>query len=1596
MRYGEGSRGRATAFSITTITLATITLLVLSCGDGAVEPTPPPAPVATTVTVTPAAAELSALGATTRLSAQVRDQNGRVMAGASVAWSSSNASVATVDGSGLVTAMANGTATITARAGSASGSAAVTVAQSVSAVSVSPAAATLVAFADTVRLVAEATDANGHAVVGAGFSWTSSDTAVARVDDSGLVTGVDEGTATITATSGSASGSASVTVAQSVGTVAITPAADTLVVADTVRLSAEATDANGHAVAGAEFTWASSDTLVAVVDGGGLVTAAAAGEAAITATSSGVTGRAAIVVAARAPTTVAVTPDTVVFTAVGQTMRLAAEVRDQLGRPIEGMAVSWSSGDTLVATVDGAGLVAAAGAGTATVTASVGDATGAAVVTVTQSAASVTVSPAADTIAPGDTLRLAAEAFDDNGHRVRDTEFVWAASDVSVVRVDESGLVTGVSEGTATITATTGDASGIAEITVENPDRAALVALYGATGGPNWVNSDNWLTDSPLDDWYGVWTDPTSGRVTQLQFYQNGLTGKIPPELGELTQLSYLRVDGNNLSGSIPPELGNLRTLEGLLLSRNNLTGRIPPGLEKLVYLTHLELDRNELTGEIPFELGDLSRLSYLSLFDNNLSGSIPPGLGNLRSLKALDLADNDLTGPIPAELGGVTSLLALRFRGNRLEGVVPTTLLGLEHLGSFDFSGNPGLCAPGTPAFVEWSLNVERRPTHGRWASTYAGPFCSESDRIALERLYETAGGANWTRSDMWLTTDVLEEWYGVSTDSLGRVTTLNLTGNGLAGRLSANLGKLARLAEMRIAGNGGLSGRLPASLAQLSLHTLHYTGTGLCAPTSARFRAWLGSIQSHQGTNTECPPLSDREVLEALYHATGGPGWTHNEKWLTDAPLAEWYGVRSSAQDEVSALEMRENNLEGEIPPELGDLGSLRTLDLTSNNLGGEIPAALGDLANLQVLLLESNDLAGRIPPELGNLANLTRMRLGGNRLAGSIPAELGNLANLEMLNAWGNDLSGSIPLELGNLARLWVLSLPNNRLSGSIPPELGQLGGLEVLYLVGNNLSGSIPPELGELGSLRRLYLAENDLSGPIPPLLGRLGNLRHMVVAANNLSGPIPPELGELKSLQYLHLVDNQLTGSIPGELGNLAAVEVLLLTSNNLSGSVPPGFGRLSSLKELSLTNNPAMEGPLPLELTDLGRLEALLAGETKLCVPADAGFAAWLQRVPRTRISPCIEGDPPAAYLTQAVQSREFPVPLVAGERALLRVFVTADSATDEGIPMVRARFYHDGREVHVEEIPAKSDPIPTEVDERSLSKSANAEIPGDLLEPGLEMVIEIDPDGTLDPALGVAWRIPAEGRMPVDVRVMPFLDLTLIPFIWGETHDSSIVNLVGAMAANPETHELFWHTRQLLPISDLRVTAHEPVLSASNNAFRLLAQTEAIRLMEGGAGHYMGMMPWPVTAARGVAPAPGRWSFSIPVADVMAHELGHNMNLRHAPCGPVGATADPSYPYPSGSIGAWGYDFRDGGKLVQSSTPDLMSYCAPRWIGDYGFTNALRYRLFDEGPAGECRRSGCHHQVTHALGRRKSRRRALPGTRLRGRSTARASGLRR
>ena len=1079
-------------------------------------------------------------------------------------------------------------------------------------------------------------------------------------------------------------------------------------------------------------------------------------------------------------------------------------------------------------------------------------------------------------------------------------------------------------------------------------------------------------------------------QLIRLYLDANRLTGPIPPQLGNLTLLNRLYLNENELTGEIPAELGNLSRLEFLYLFSNRLTGPIPPELGNLSQLTRLHLDGNELTGGIPEQLGNLSHLEFLYLFSNRLTGpipeqlgnliqltrlalganeltgGIPAQLGNLSRLEFLSLASNDLTGPTPEQLGNLSQLTLLSLRGNELTDPIPPSVLQLEQLEYFRFDGNAGLCAPGTAGFYDWLTGIEQ----------HRGPFCNESDVAVIESLYEATGGTDWTNSDGWLGKGAVSQWHGVQADSLGRVTGLDLSGNGLEGRVPGNLSQLSRMTVLRIGGNA-LSGRLPLGLTRLPLQEFDYSDTELCAPAEAQFQAWLDTVASHDGTGTECAPATDRDLLVEIYDATGGPNWIHKENWLTDAPLGEWSGITVGGDGRVTGLNLPRNDLTGAIPPELGNLSQLIQLQLENNELTGAIPPELGNLSQLKFLTLNGNRLTGSIPEQLGNLLQLQYLYLNDNQLTGSIPEQLESLSELIFLLLYGNRLTGSIPEQLGLLSGLQGLYLSGNRLTGPIPPELGSLSQLKFLFLSGNQLTGSIPEQLGSLSGLQGLYLSRNRLTGPIPPELGsfsnlqwldlsgnqlrgeipaQLGNLsqlKSLVLYDNRLTGEIPPQLENLTQLESLVLYDNQLTGLIPARLGKLTRLESLVLDGNRLRGPIPPELGGLAELRALSLSRNAGISGAVPGRLEGLSRLEEVLAGDTRLCAPVDASARNWLKGAWKRRVDPCSRGLLPRAYLTQAVQSREFPVPLVAGEKALLRVFVTAPEGSTGRFPPVRARFYVRGRERHVLEIPGKPTPIPAEVNEGSLSITANAEVPGEIVQPGLEMVIEIDPEGTLRSVPGLTKRIPETGRRAVEVRSMPTFDLTLIPFLWRKGPDKSILELVNAMARGPGSHELLWATRTLLPIGDLEVTAHEPVLSHRNNAFTLLAETEAIRVMEGGTGYYMGMMPAPVTGASGVAFRPGKSSFAIPHEWPMAHELGHNLNLGHTPCGTFRTFLDPSFPDTRGSIGAWGYDFREGGRLVPSGRSDLMGYCAPWWISDYHFTNMLRFRLHTAATSG-------------------------------------------
>ena len=194
-----------------------------------------------------------------------------------------------------------------------------------------------------------------------------------------------------------------------------------------------------------------------------------------------------------------------------------------------------------------------------------------------------------------------------------------------------------------------------------SPDQEALVALYKSTDGGNWNNNTNWLTDEPLNRWHGVSTQ--GGRVTGLHLGDGGLRGKLPPELGNLTQLRELWLGGDNdLEGEIPDEMSRLSRLEVLDFGSIGLDGPIPDWIGDFIHLWYLHLDDNNFVGEVPAELGNLTRLRSFTLNGNSgLSGPLPESLASISGLGRFEYHATGLCAPFESRfqnwLQGISDL---------------------------------------------------------------------------------------------------------------------------------------------------------------------------------------------------------------------------------------------------------------------------------------------------------------------------------------------------------------------------------------------------------------------------------------------------------------------------------------------------------------------------------------------------------------------------------------------------------------------------------------------------------------------------------------------------------------------------------------------------------------------------------------------------------------------------------------------------------------------------------------------------------------------------------------------------------------------------
>mmetsp|Transcript_24032 Transcript_24032/g.39748 ORF Transcript_24032/g.39748 Transcript_24032/m.39748 type:complete len:772 (+) Transcript_24032:52-2367(+) len=363
----------------------------------------------------------------------------------------------------------------------------------------------------------------------------------------------------------------------------------------------------------------------------------------------------------------------------------------------------------------------------------------------------------------------------------------------------------------------------------------------------------------------------------------------------------------------------------------------------------------------------------------------------------------------------------------------------------------------------------------------------------------------------------------------------------------------------------------------------------------------------------------VQQRYILAVFYFSFHLKSWKNEARWLSSEHECTWFGIKCGSDgslsfpveganrrtveevdvsnindpetfgsggkfaDQVSYINLGENNLHGKLPEELKYLGSLVQLILSENFIGGSIPEGLfAGFQQLHTLYLDNNFMTGQVPDKFNHMDFLRFLDLSGNSFEGPIPGTFQFADDLVDVRLNNNVFSGEIPNAFSKISNLSVFMAGSNEIEGSIPASLSNAANLVTLLLHENELKGSIPDFSST--KLKQLHLDSNALTGGIPSLRAFTStSLEEMRLEGNKLTGPVPVEIGDHTRLKVLWLNGNQLDGTIPHELGRLEEMTSLQLDGNLLKGSIPDSIcalkadHALSSLRATCSGTNPDLE-----------------------------------------------------------------------------------------------------------------------------------------------------------------------------------------------------------------------------------------------------------------------------------------------------------------------------------------------------------------------------------------------------------------------------------
>ena len=654
-------------------------------------------------------------------------------------------------------------------------------------------------------------------------------------------------------------------------------------------------------------------------------------------------------------------------------------------------------------------------------------------------------------------------------------------------------------------------------------DCEALLAARDRLAGSATLN---WSVDTPIDKWQGIAVSGSQGRVVKFSLESYGLSGEIPPELGNISALETLSLYDNELVGEIPAAFGNLESLEYLDLGSNRLTGEISVELARLDNLERLYLEDNRLTGEIPSALADLGNLEGLFLSGNDLSGCIPDGLRDVpeNDFDELGLSFcGDTIGPTPTP-PPITCVSSLGDFESRLEVID-------DHWDDWCGSVNRPDAGDTYARFFTFNLTAEADVTITLESDEDAYLYLleGEGESGAVLREDDDTDGTNpFIRTTLRpgsYTVEATTYEIGVTGDFRVGVDTEELNGRPpitcveplRAMKSRTGFGKRRFLSDRCESVNRPNDGEYYARYFSLPLRFPSHITIAL----TSEFDTYLYLLEGEgvtgvvlyedddtDGTNPRIEAILQPGIytIEAASYEEGVTGefWleigavsTSHELCLNGRAVPAVDSNLKLLHDCATLLDAKHAlsaepplNWSADLPMEEWEgitLGGsplgVTELQLVERGLSGEVLGDFDYLADIQRLILTGNKLTGVMPSPADEDA-IEILELGSNRFSGELDAPWGWFANLEGLNVYDNKLSGEIPRELGDLEKLHSLALDQNRLVGEIPHSLGNLKQMQKMGLSDNRLVGEIPVELAELPILHGLYLSGNQLTGCIP--------------------------------------------------------------------------------------------------------------------------------------------------------------------------------------------------------------------------------------------------------------------------------------------------------------------------------------------------------------------------------------------------------------------------------------------------------------------------------------------------------------------------------